>query len=188
MTFSLHFSLVARMIFKEQCPYLYELSTKKVHVVNQKNSHVRFDQKADQELVALVESFKGNCAKKMAIEYIKENCGKIFAKKCRDRYNIYLENQSKFTNEDDRNIIYYRKLGMSWHIIANKLKRNYGNTIKNRYNKLMSKKYAAKNTSNQGETIIHSSPVVSSEYTNKMLSLYDEDDCSIFGEFDAFMN
>ena len=131
-------------------PNLYAFSKRKTATVEGKKSQGRFSKVTDLELKTLIQSCEGDSAKiRCVYECIKQQCGSDFEKRCRDRYNIYLAEQRKFTEEEDMIIIQYRMRGISWQIIAGVLNRKFAKAVQNRYTQLTSKKNKAKYFPNQ---------------------------------------
>ena len=95
--------------FSVVAPNLHALSQVKTQMAAVKPQQIRFLDVHDRELVHLLELLGGNTS--LLWSRLKDVYGDKFTKRCRDRYNIYV-NKHKFSKEEDQCIL--EKYYMGW--------------------------------------------------------------------------
>ena len=126
--------------FDKTTPNLTALFQKQTHIVNKKQSQIRFPKEVDQELKGLFDTCEGDERKiKEMFSQIKNHYGLSCEKKIRDRCKTYLFVEKEFTTEEDKMILYYKSLGWTWQNIAKALKVKVAKQVQNRYFRLRAK-------------------------------------------------
>jgi hypothetical protein len=125
-------SVISQINIAEVAKNLHELSMKKSEKTKERSQHIRFKEVHDAEILYLLNLFGNLTALWSAI---KHDYGDKFEKRCRDRFNNYI-NKHEFTQEEDQYIISECQSGMSYKFIGKEIGVK-AKQIQNRYGYLI---------------------------------------------------
>jgi hypothetical protein len=111
-------------------PLIHQLGMIQTLVCKQKKSHIRFNTDMDSQLSKLVQFYKNDLTKLW--KELSDTYSKKFSKKCRDRYNTYID-KHEFTPEEDKIILESKNKKLKWRQIAKSIDVKYAKQVQNRY-------------------------------------------------------